>query len=120
MKNDSQSVRLTDLDFQPLSWVKARLSAIVNDLKSQGKKVVLTTNGRPTAVLLSYAEFLKLSSQEDSLLLDKAPIHFEDWKKERKIKEKVRDSIVSLFDVSRLSRKGQKRYKEETVREFSR
>ena len=48
---------LSNFEFQPLSWVKARLSSIVNNLKISKKKIVLTTNGRPTAVLLSYEDF---------------------------------------------------------------
>ncbi|QQR81800.1 MAG: type II toxin-antitoxin system Phd/YefM family antitoxin [Deltaproteobacteria bacterium] len=114
------TIELSSLDFQPLSWVKARLSLIVKNLQSHGKKVVLTTNGRPTAVLLSYDDFLYLTSPQGSLLSNEKPINFEEWKKEKESREKVRDSVVSLFDISKLSRKGQKKYKEETVRELDR
>ena len=73
-----------------------------------------------SSLMRTFEDFLNLTSKDNSQLLDKEPIHFEDWKKERKSKEKVRDSIVSLFDISKLSRKGQKKYKEETVRGFNR
>lgn len=117
MKTALPQIGLSELDFQPLSWVKARLSAVVKDLPARQKKIVLTTNGRPTAVLISYEDFLRLFSRTEP---DADPIRFEDWKRERKNKEKIRDSIVELFDISKLTRKGQKKYKEESVRAFDR
>lgn len=113
---------LRGVDFSPLSEVKARLSEKVRGLMMNKRRIAITTNGRPTAVLLSYEDYLSLLSQ-----FPKGPevgggkvISIERWEKDRKKREAVRDSILGLFDMRSLSRKGKKKYKEDTLREFSR
>ncbi len=118
--NKASFLNLTQFDFHPLSWVKARLSEVMCSLRDNQKRVVITTNGRPTAVLLSYDDFLEIVSAANTDLDKTQVIDFEEWKKKRKNREKVRDSVVSLFDTSLLTRKGQKKYKEDTVRDFQR
>lgn len=41
----------------PLSDVKARLSGLVNSVTDTDEEIVITTNGRPKAVIVSYDEF---------------------------------------------------------------
>ena len=53
---------LLSIEFLPLSEVKAKLSEVVNTSLTKSKRIAITTNGRPTAVLLSYSDFLSLLS----------------------------------------------------------
>lgn len=119
MKSDFNN--LLAMEFIPLSEAKAKLSEQVRKTLEK-KRVAITTNGKPTAVLISYQEYLDLlrklpGSQEDDPI---RIIDIEEWKKERPQRLKVRDSIQELFGASKLSRKGQKTYKKETVRDFHR
>ncbi len=114
---------LLSIQFLPLSEVKAKLSELVNTALIESKRVGITTNGRPTAVLISYSDFLsllKLISENSSSQADLKPIDFKEWEKQKKDRTIVRDSIFNLFDLKTLSRKGQKTYKRDTVREFDR
>ncbi|MBI3541068.1 MAG: hypothetical protein HY073_02885 [Deltaproteobacteria bacterium] len=45
-------------------------------------------------------------------------ITMEEWRKGAEKRKKVRDSILSLFDMKSLSRKGQKKYKKERMRQL--
>lgn len=111
---------LRKIDFAPLSEVKARLSEYVRLLGR--KRIALTTNGRPSAVLLSYEDYLKLSQGG---AMPEAPqtepvqrISLSEWKKEAKNSETVRDSLLGLFDADLLGRKGQKKYKRNLVKTY--
>ncbi len=115
MNNDFTDLRT--LDFVTLSEAKARLSEFVRSLSQAAKKLVLTTNGHPSAVLLSYQDYLRLVGQQSFQAPTKV-IRFEDWKRERGKRIVVRDSILNLFDADKLSRKGQKCYKKKTVASF--
>lgn len=109
-------IDLRRIDFIPLTEAKAKLSEFVRTLSRDRKRIALTTNGRPSAVILSYADYLDLLN-----LLQPAPsqagktIDFEEWEKGRPQRELVRDSLLRQFDPSKLSRKGQKYYKKHTV-----
>lgn len=119
MKTDFSDLR--SVDFAPLSEAKAKLSEFIRRL-SGGKRIVLTTNGRPTAVLISYRDFLSLLSPAGSPGPEPGAdvIRLEDWEKDRPKREKIKQTILGLFDVASLSRKGQKAYKKEKVDEFRR
>jgi len=41
----------------PLSEVKTKLSGLVNNVTDTDEEIVITTNGRPKAVIVSYDEF---------------------------------------------------------------
>lgn len=112
---------LLKIEFLPLTEVKAKLSEQIKKLSS-GKRIAITANGRPAAVLLNYEEFLSLAAA-----FKKSPhpgpervIQYEDWLKSAPQRKAVSDSINRLFDVEKLSRKGQKAYKKDKVRGFSR
>lgn len=110
---------LRRVDFIPLSEAKAKLSEYVRNVSLGRKRVALTTNGRPSAVLLSYSDFLELLN-----VLQPAPsstgrvIDFDEWEKGRAERKRVRDSLLRHFDPAKLSRKGQKYYKKRTVESF--
>jgi prevent-host-death family protein len=111
---------LRTIDFAPLSEVKAKLSEYVRLLRR--KRIALTTNGRPSAVLISYEDYLNLSQgragSEPSQETPVQRISLSEWKKESKNRETVRDSLLGLFDADRLGRKGQKDYKRKLVKTY--
>jgi len=51
----------------PISEVKARLPELVTGVEEREEEVVVTRNGRPAAVLVSYAEFERLKETLDVL-----------------------------------------------------
>lgn len=61
-------LNLEAFDFRPLSEAKARLSALVRQLVPGLRRVVITTNGKPTAVLMSYEDYLTLARGRGSEL----------------------------------------------------
>lgn len=115
---------LRRVDFIPLSEGKARLSALVRSLRPGKRRIAITTNGRPSAVVLSYADYLDLLNQlpeePSPPVSTTVSLSKEEWKASHKKRKMVRDSILNLFDAPSLSRKGQKKYKRDKVREFDR
>ncbi len=51
----------------PISEVKARLPELVRGVEQREEEIVVTRNGRPAAVLVSYAEFERLKETLDVL-----------------------------------------------------
>ena len=51
----------------PISEVKARLPELVNGISEREEEVVVTRNGRPAAVLVSYDEYASLKESLDVL-----------------------------------------------------
>ena len=107
--------------FVPLSEAKARLSEFMRRIVSGRERLAVTTNGRPTAVVLSYRDYLGLLGQ-----LPKPPdsageaISLEEWKKGSRERKRVTASVRNLFNYDSLPRKGRKRYKEELLHELDR
>ena len=112
----SNSHLLTHYDFQPLSEVKAKLSERLKTLEDQGKHLVITTNGRPSAVIIPYALYLKLleSRQEAS----PREIEFDRWRLDLPHRQQTTKTFLSLFDLDSLSKKGKSSYKEKALRDF--
>lgn len=109
------------MDFRTLSEAKAKLSALVRQLVPGSQRIVITNQGRPTAVLIAYEDYLALSEgQEAGAPRAERVLTIEKWRKDRKKREAVLKSITDLFDIKTLSRKGQKSYKRNKVREFNR
>src|SRR5262249_52390808 len=108
---------LRRVDFIPLSEAKAKLSQFIRNVSHDRKRIALTTNGRPSAVILGYGDFIDLLDQlhPGSPKASKA-IDFDEWEKSRSQREMVRDSLLKQFDPSKLSRKRQKYYKKRTVK----
>ena len=107
-------------EFVPLSEAKAKLSEKVRTVSSLGKKIAITTSGKPTAILLGYRDFLSLlkSLPDVSERPTKKIIEIGDWKKGEKKRKEISQSMDRLFFPSQLSRKGQKPYKRKKLREF--
>jgi len=51
----------------PISEVKARLPELVTDVQEQDGEVVVTRNGKPAAILVSYEEYERLKETLDVL-----------------------------------------------------
>ncbi|HKA45631.1 MAG TPA: type II toxin-antitoxin system Phd/YefM family antitoxin [Burkholderiales bacterium] len=51
----------------PISEVKARLPELVTGVAEREEEIVVTRNGKPAAVLMSYAEFERLKETLDVL-----------------------------------------------------
>jgi len=51
----------------PISEVKARLTELVTGISERDDEVVVTRNGRPAAVLVSYGEYARLKETLDVL-----------------------------------------------------
>lgn len=112
---------LRSIDFAPLSEAKAKLSALVRELLTGEKRIVITNQGRPAAVLMAYQDYLDLSQTGEPTPGDTArTFQFEEWKKGSREQRAVLSSIANLFDAPKLSRKGQKAYKQKVVRDFDR
>lgn len=118
------NIPLTDLkalkgiQFIPLSEAKAKLSEVVRKSSTEKYRVVITTNGRPSCILLPYEECVELLNRSaEQLPVRRTTI--ETWKKEKENRQRIRQTITSLFDISRLTRKGQKKYKKEWLDEYT-
>src|SRR5262245_55838591 len=112
---------LRGMAFVPLSEVKARLSEFLRRIVSGRERFAITTNGRPTAVVLSYRDYLALLGE-----LPKGPpeeekaLSLEDWKKGSRERKRVSASIRNLFNFDSLPRKGRKSYKKDLLDEIDR
>lgn len=111
---------LLSFEFVPLSEAKAKLSEQVRWVTAEGKRIGITCNGKPAAVLMSYQDYLDLvrASAPATPKAETRIYDFQEWKKGKTQRAKVKESIAGLFEAEKLSRKGQKKYKEEAVREL--
>lgn len=97
--------------------MKAKLSEKVAQLEVEGRLTAITVNGKPKAMLVSYAQFLKVISPEMTPYIPRR-LSLKEWEKESKHRKEVVRSIKNLFDLSLLSRKGQKPYKRDALKKF--
>lgn len=112
---------LLSMNFLPLSEVKATLSEQVKKTQGGIRRIAITSNGRPAAVLMAYEDYLRLARACKNSLAESAgqTIDFEAWKKGRGQRKEISASIDKLFDSASLTRKGQKPYKKAKLDEFS-
>lgn len=59
----TRPLRVSD-DILPIGEAKARLSAILNGLNARNRPVVITQNGRPAGVVLTPAEYDRLTERD--------------------------------------------------------
>lgn len=108
---------LQNIDFEPLTEVKAKLSEKVARLDAEGRLLAITVNGRPKAMLVPYARFLETAGSQKTPYPPRT-LSLKQWEKESKHRREVVRSIKNLFDLSLLSRKGQKPYKRDALGKF--
>ena len=106
---------LSNIDFEPLTEVKAKLSEKVGRIGQTKRLLAVTVNGKPKAVLVPYAEFLGLIGQEE---YTPRQLSLKEWEKESKHRKEVVRSVKNMFDLSTLNRKGQKPYKRNALKKF--
>lgn len=108
--------RPAELEYISVAETKAKLSEKLRSIESRGRRFAITSHGRPKAVIIGYKEYLSFSEKTSP----SAPkdISLDKWQKKAKNRKKIVESVVSLFDSSNLSRKGQKRYKRNVVRKM--
>lgn len=113
---------LRGMAFVPLSEAKAKLSEFMRRIASGRERLAVTTNGRPTAVILSYRDYLFLLGQSPRLepTGEGEVLSLEEWRKGSRERKRISASIRDLFNYDSLSRKGRKRYKKDLLREFGR
>lgn len=106
---------LSNIDFEPLTLVKAKLSEKVAQVTKTGRLLTITVKGKPQAILIPYQQFLALV---ESRQYQPRLIRLSDWEKQSKERRSVSASIKNLFDISSLNRKGQKPYKRDALKKF--
>lgn len=106
---------LSNIDFEPLTEVKAKLSEKVVRISETKRLLAVTVNGKPRAVLVPYTEFLNFIGQEK---YTPRQLSLKEWEKESKHRRAVVRSIKELFDLPAMSRKGQKPYKRNALKKL--
>jgi len=107
-----------DLEDISIAETKARLSEKIKNTETRGRRYVITSHGKPKAVLLNYKDYIALIDEDDRSTGE--TINLNEWIKKKEGRQKVVDSVASLFDESKLTRKGQKEYKNGTVKKLGR
>ncbi len=91
---------------------KAKLSEKIRACRELDRTFVITSHGKPCAVLMSYDAYARMREPAEPPLAIDAERRQEAYGKQR---EAVHD-IKELFDEKKLSRKGQKKYKQRVVK----
>ncbi|MFH1653860.1 MAG: type II toxin-antitoxin system Phd/YefM family antitoxin [Pseudomonadota bacterium] len=107
---------LQDVEYVSVAEAKAKLSEKIRRVIESGRRFVITSHGKPQAVLIDYKEYISLiEPAEEGQQIDS----LEEWQGRKKERGKIIESISSLFDESKLSKKGQKEYKTGEVKKIS-
>ena len=110
-------VSLLNIDFEPLTEVKAKLSEKVARVDKEGRLLAITLNGKPTAVLVPYSEFLSWI-QSGAGVYKPRQLSVKEWERESKQRREVVASVKNMFNLFKLERKGQKPYKQNALKKF--
>lgn len=109
---------LTSTEFISITQAKAKLSEQVRRVNRERLQLALTSQGKPKAVLLGYEDYLKLIKEktEGPVQSPVRVITYEDYLKSIPKRREISRSVLDRFDISKLSRKGQKSYKRKRVK----
>lgn len=88
--------------------MKAKLSEKIRTCRELDRTFVITSHGKPRAVLISYEAYMGMTEERTP----QRRINAKTWVQKR---EATHD-IKNLFDEKKLSRKGQKGYKRRAVK----
>lgn len=103
-----------DIEYVSVAEAKAKLSEKLNSVESKGRRFAITSHGKPKAVIIGYKDYISLV--ENVAAPRGAEISVDELK--RKGRKKIVESVASLFDETKLTRKGQKGYKREAVKKM--
>ena len=98
---------LQNIDFEPLTEVKARLSEKIARVDRERRLLAITLNGKPKAIVLPYQDFLDwMQTRSPSEGKDEEPrrMSFTEWEKESLQRRAASEAIKNLFDLSRIKR----------------
>lgn len=109
------NITLSNIDFEPLTEVKAKLSEKVARIAETKRLLAVTVNGKPKAILVPYSEFLSFIGQGE---YTPRQLSLKEWEKGSKHRKEVVRSVKSMFDLSVINRKGQKPYKANALKKF--
>lgn len=109
------NITLSNIDFEPLTEVKAKLSEKVGRITQTGRLLAVTVNGKPKAVLVPYSEFLDYIGEGT---YTPRQLSLKEWEKDSKRRREVVRSVKNMFDFSAMSRKGQKPYKRNAIKKL--
>jgi len=110
--------RLVELEYVSVAEIKARLSEKIHSADIRGRRFAITSHGRPKAVLMSYKDYQALAQGVSEIPAQ--TIAITSWEREAPKRKRIIDSVASLFDEKKLTRKGQKGYKNEVLRKMER
>jgi prevent-host-death family protein len=88
--------------------MKAKLSEKIHACRELDRVFVITSHGKPRAVLISYEAYMGMTEKRTPQRKIKA----KEWIQ----KQEVAHDIKNLFDEKKLTRKGQKGYKRRSVK----
>jgi prevent-host-death family protein len=93
---------------------KAKLSEKIRACTELDRTFLITSHGKPRAVLMSYEAYANLAEGERQ----PKTIDLKAWKQTRTKRREVARDIKNLFEETKLSRKGQKGYKRRAVKKM--
>ena len=108
---------ILNIDFEPLTEIKARLSEKIARIDRQKRLLAITLNGKPKAIIVPYRDFLDWIQAQSRPYVPRR-FRFEEWEKNSGQRKAVSESIKNMFDLSVLKRKGQKPYKDNALKKF--
>ena len=109
LPSGSPMTRILVMTTIPLADVKARLSAVLDEVRSTHERVVITRNGRPEAVILSVAD---LEALEETLDILATPGALEQIRQAED--EIARDEVIDANELHRLLADRRQREQAET------
>jgi prevent-host-death family protein len=95
--------RFEDLEYVSIAEAKAKLSENIKRADQNGRIFALTKHGEPKAVLISYKRYRALINDSGT---PQKIIDIKEWKKETKEKKKVASTVMELFDIGKLKKRG--------------
>lgn len=107
---------LEDLEYVSVAETKAKLSEKLKSVETRGRRFAVTSHGKPKAVLMGYRDYIALT--ENAAPSPEKEVSFSELKDTVSKKKNIIESVASLFDEKKLTRKGQKGYKREAVRKM--
>ncbi|MFH1729355.1 MAG: type II toxin-antitoxin system Phd/YefM family antitoxin [Pseudomonadota bacterium] len=105
---------INEIESYSIAETKAKLSEKIKRCNDNNRKFLITNHGKPVAVMLSYKEFLALSGKPK---MRQRKIDYNEWLEDKGNRQEIVDSVSSLFNSEKLTRKGQKGYKNEKVKQ---